>query len=225
MEPVLALHGLEQTGEVWRAVRAAAPDQWLITPDLRGRGEVAHLGGPYGIDQHVTDVVDLLDEHGLEQVHVLGLSLGGFIGVALADRHPDRVRSLVLVDGGPPMVVPPGLTAENLPQVYATRSEAVVADAMDVFFRDHPLDRVLTTHPVCFLRAQWGIGPDVPPAYGDERVAQLRAGGLDVTEVDGVDHDGIVTTATGARAVAQALRSATMSPWPISSGRRTAPPR
>jgi pimeloyl-ACP methyl ester carboxylesterase len=77
--------------------------------------------GASSVDQHVDDLVTVLDAHGLDAVHVCGMSMGGFIAVQLAHRFPDRVRSLVLVDGGPPMAQPPGLTPEAVPAVFADR--------------------------------------------------------------------------------------------------------
>ena len=47
--------------------------------------------------------------------------MGGFVAVELAAAHPDRVRSLILVDGGFPMVTPPGLTREMVPALFADR--------------------------------------------------------------------------------------------------------
>ncbi len=119
--PVLAVHGISSTRRLWDWLRAEAPDLTLVAPDLRGRGDSLAVQGPSSVRQHADDVLAVLDAFGLEQVVVCGMSMGGFVSVDLAVRHPDRVRSLVLVDGGFPMASPPGLTPELLPTVFADR--------------------------------------------------------------------------------------------------------
>jgi pimeloyl-ACP methyl ester carboxylesterase len=49
------------------------------------------------------------------------MSMGGFVAVELATSYPDRVTSLVLVDGGFPMATPPGLTPEAVPAMFRDR--------------------------------------------------------------------------------------------------------
>src|SRR4051794_3067487 len=120
-EPVLAIHGISSQRRLWGWLRAEAPDLTLVAPDLRGRADSVAIEGPFGIEQHSRDMLAVLDALHLDQVHVLGMSMGGFIAVDLAVRAPERVRSLVLVDGGFPMTVPPGLTPELLPAVFADR--------------------------------------------------------------------------------------------------------
>ena len=63
-------------------------------------------------------MVAVLDNLGLDAVHVCGMSMGGFVAVELATAFPGRVKSLILVDGGFPMAAPPGLTPETLPAVF-----------------------------------------------------------------------------------------------------------
>ncbi len=120
-EPVLAIHGISSQRKLWLWLHEAAPEVTLLAPDLRGRGDSLVLGSPYTMAQHVADLVELLDDRGIERCHVVGMSMGGFVAVHLAATHPDRVRSLVLVDGGAPMAAPPGLTPELLPMVFAGR--------------------------------------------------------------------------------------------------------
>lgn len=120
-DPVLAVHGLSSQRKLWNWLRAAAPELTLVAPDLRGRGDSVAVGGPSSIARHAADMVAVIDALGLESVHVCGMSMGGFIGVELAATHPDRVRSLVLVDGGFPFAPPPGLTRELAPTVFADR--------------------------------------------------------------------------------------------------------
>jgi pimeloyl-ACP methyl ester carboxylesterase len=120
-EPVLAVHGISSHRRLWDWLRAEAPELSLIAPDLRGRADSLDVAGPSSVAQHVEDLVAVLDAVGLAAVHVCGMSMGGFIAVELAVRHPERVKSLVLVDGGFPFAAPPGLTREALPVVFADR--------------------------------------------------------------------------------------------------------
>jgi lipase len=98
----LAVHGITASHMAWVEVAQRLPDVPLLAPDLRGRGRSAGLPGPYGMAAHVEDLVALLDAVGCERSVVVGHSMGGFVAVALAARHPDRVSRLVLVDGGLP---------------------------------------------------------------------------------------------------------------------------
>jgi pimeloyl-ACP methyl ester carboxylesterase len=120
-EPVLAIHGISSQRRLWNWLRAAEPGLSLIAPDLRGRGDSVAVQGPSSIARHAADMVAVLDQLGLDAVHVCGMSMGGFVGVELAVSYPHRVKSLILVDGGFPMPVPPGLTPEALPAVFRDR--------------------------------------------------------------------------------------------------------
>lgn len=120
-EPVLAIHGISSQPRLWDWLRAEDPGVSLIAPDLRGRGDSVTVEGPSSIARHAADMIAVLDHFGLDAVHVCGMSMGGFVAVELATTHPDRVKSLILVDGGYPMAPPPGLTAEALPAVFAVR--------------------------------------------------------------------------------------------------------
>ena len=120
-EPVLAVHGISSHRKLWSWLRAEAPEIALVAPDLRGRGDSLDVQGPSSVARHADDLVAVLDALGLDAVHVCGMSMGGFVAIDLAHRHPERVKSLVLVDGGFPMAPPAGLTRELLPQVFADR--------------------------------------------------------------------------------------------------------
>jgi pimeloyl-ACP methyl ester carboxylesterase len=100
-ESALAIHGITSSNRTWLAVAAALGGRPpLLAVDLRGRGASRDLPAPYGIGAHVRDMVAVLDYLGLRRAVVVGHSLGAYVAVQLALDHPDRVRSLVLVDGG-----------------------------------------------------------------------------------------------------------------------------
>ncbi|HEV7680329.1 MAG TPA: alpha/beta hydrolase [Candidatus Dormibacteraeota bacterium] len=102
-QAVLAIHGISSTHRLWSWTAAAAPGVRLIAPDLRGRGASQHVEKRTGLATHRDDMIAVLDHLGIDKVTVAGMSLGGFIAVALAAAVPDRVERLLLVDGGFPM--------------------------------------------------------------------------------------------------------------------------
>lgn len=100
---VLAIHGITANSRSWAAVARELPDVRMIAPDLRGRGRSGGLPGPFGLEQQADDLAAVLDAAGVDRVVVAGHSMGAFVAIRLAQRHPDRVAALVLVDGGPPL--------------------------------------------------------------------------------------------------------------------------
>jgi pimeloyl-ACP methyl ester carboxylesterase len=70
-----------------------------IALDLPGSGESDKPAGPYSTDGYADQVASFLDAIGIDRAHVAGVSLGAAVGIHLAARHPDRVRSLSLHSG------------------------------------------------------------------------------------------------------------------------------
>lgn len=95
--PLLLLHGLMATGDMFQPVVAGlAAQHRLIVPDLRGHGRSGHLPGPYTPKQMAADLGHLLDQPGLGTVDVLGYSHGGAVAQQLALDYPRCLRRLVL---------------------------------------------------------------------------------------------------------------------------------
>ena len=67
----------------------------VLRYDTRGHGASAAPPGPYGFDDLVGDVLAVMNHHGVERAHYVGLSLGGMTGLGLALAHPERVAGLV----------------------------------------------------------------------------------------------------------------------------------
>lgn len=97
-KPVLLLSNSIGTDlHMWdQQMPALAAHFCVLRYDARGHGASDVPAGPYSLDRLGRDVVELLDALALSRVHVLGLSLGGFVAQWLGIHAPERVERLVL---------------------------------------------------------------------------------------------------------------------------------
>jgi pimeloyl-ACP methyl ester carboxylesterase len=105
---VLAVHGITASSRSFLALARALPELRIVAPDLRGRARSNSLPGS-GLEQHAEDLRVVLERIGADRVTLVGHSMGAFIATLLAAAEPERVASVVLVDGGFPLAVPPGV--------------------------------------------------------------------------------------------------------------------
>lgn len=97
--PVILIHALGLDHRLWEPqISQLAAAHTVLVYDLRGHGDSDVPPGPYTLSDFAEDLVGLLDALGLEQVHLVGISLGGMIAQQLVLTGPERVRSLVLAD-------------------------------------------------------------------------------------------------------------------------------
>ena len=97
-EPVVLVHGFPHSSDLWTPQRAAlSADYRVICPDLRGHGPSDPPHGVASVDMYADDIVALLDYLGIGQAAVGGLSMGGYIVMALLRRRPDRLRAVMLM--------------------------------------------------------------------------------------------------------------------------------
>ncbi len=106
---IFGIHGITSSHRAFAALAHALPNHRILAPDLRGRGRSASLPGPWRVETHVTDCVAALDALEIDSAIVVGHSMGALVSVVLAAKNPKRIRKLVLVDGGLPLALPPGL--------------------------------------------------------------------------------------------------------------------
>lgn len=95
------LHGVSLDSTCWTPlVRAAGAGEvaWLLV-DVPGFGRSDPLPGPVSLDAMADALVAVLDQIGVRDVHLVGHSMGGFLGLHLAARHPGRVRTLATLNG------------------------------------------------------------------------------------------------------------------------------
>ena len=98
-ETVWLQHGVGRSTKFWyHWVPALARHYRVVRRDMRGHGQSSDPGPnhTWSIDELVTDMRAFLDALGLQQVHYVGESIGGILGVAFAARWPERLKSLTI---------------------------------------------------------------------------------------------------------------------------------
>ena len=103
-EPVVLLHGLGSTANVWEPQARALADRFtVLRHDLEGAGRSPYAG-PLSIDSWVDDLVAILDTNRIDKARFVGHSLGTLILQHFAVRHPQRVHKLAFlgVNRAPP---------------------------------------------------------------------------------------------------------------------------
>jgi pimeloyl-ACP methyl ester carboxylesterase len=114
---LLFIHGILGSQRQWAHLVDRLDDgHRLLVPDLFGHGSSAKPVGDYSLGAHAATLRDLLDRLGVEQVTLVGHSLGGGIAMVFSYLFPERVERLVLVaSGGLGREVSPLLRSATLP--------------------------------------------------------------------------------------------------------------
>jgi pimeloyl-ACP methyl ester carboxylesterase len=96
-DPLVLVHGLAYDRAGWGFLPDLLAERFsVILLDNRGVGESDAPPGPYAVAQMAADVAAVLDDCGLEQTHLFGVSLGGYIAQEFTLTWPERVDKLVL---------------------------------------------------------------------------------------------------------------------------------
>lgn len=101
---LVCVHGLARQGRDFDVLaRALCGEYRVVCPDVVGRGRSDWLADPAGymIPTYVADMVTLLARLDVPEVHWVGTSMGGLIGIGLAALRGSPIRRLVINDVGP----------------------------------------------------------------------------------------------------------------------------
>lgn len=136
-EAVIAWHGLARTGRDMDDIAAHLSARYrVICPDTLGRGLSQWSPEPareYCLSFYAELAESLLDQLGLQQVHWLGTSMGGAIGLhAAAGRLRGRVRRLVLNDIGPQLAA---AAVERIRTYAGSPSAFLTVSELEQYFR------------------------------------------------------------------------------------------
>jgi 3-oxoadipate enol-lactonase len=100
--PLVFVHGFPFSAEQWLPQLARVPAGWrFVAPDMRGFGGYPPeptLDGPITIDTYAADLAEFMAHLDIASAVVCGLSMGGYIAMALARKAPKRIGGFVLAD-------------------------------------------------------------------------------------------------------------------------------
>lgn len=195
---VIASHGITANHLSWLRVAELVDELSggavsVVAVDHRGRAGSAETPGPFGMAAHADDLVATLDHLGVDSAVFAGHSMGAFVVAMAADRHPERVERLVLVDGGVPfeLNLPPDADVEAVVQ-------SVIGPALDRleqrwpdedsyvdFFKAHPAfqppnEWVPTVEAYVCLDAM--VTPEGDIRSSADKAAVLVDGGAAITD-------------------------------------------
>ena len=114
-------------------IPALAAQYRVLRYDQRGHGGTEVTPAPYNVEQLTDDAYAVLETLGIDSVHFVGLSMGGFTGQILAARHPEKVRSLVLADTACAMP-PASMWNERVSMARSQGIESLVQSTLERWF-------------------------------------------------------------------------------------------
>ena len=115
--PLVMLHGATSTGREDFAAQVPGFSKAfrLYLPDARGHGTTRwDVADGFSYGQLVDDLLAFVDALGLETFHLMGFSMGAMTALGFATRHPERLRTLVIV----------GITTQREPRASVIRRTA-----------------------------------------------------------------------------------------------------
>ena len=184
---IICLPGLTRNCRDYEGLASHLSRRWrVITPDLRGRGKSQRDPNwkQYLPPTYARDMWTLLDHLGIEQVSIVGTSLGGLMAMIMADQQPQRLRAVVMNDVGPH--VPPEAIARLLQYVGRTPPQPDWGSAIAMTRQNYGL--AYPDADDAFWEAQvrnaWSqredgsVAPDHDPKIGDALRHAGKAAGL-----------------------------------------------
>jgi 3-oxoadipate enol-lactonase len=126
--PLVFAHAFPLNRTMWAPQVSAMVDRCrCVAWDYRGLGE-STARAPFTVDQYADDLAALLDQLHVDNIVLVGCSMGGYVSLAFWRRHPKRVRALVLADTRASADTPEG-RAKRAEQIAQARTEGATAVA------------------------------------------------------------------------------------------------
>ena len=98
-ETIVLLHGFLESSTIWKNVVSAFKEtHQIIAIDLLGHGKTEKLGYIHSMETMAETVHAVLSELKVEKASIIGHSMGGYVALAFAEKFPQRLEKLVLLN-------------------------------------------------------------------------------------------------------------------------------
>lgn len=188
--PLVLVHGFPLDHTMWRSqIETFATTHRVIAPDLRGFGRSGPAGGVVTMEQFADDLAAMLDALGIDEpISLCGLSMGGYVALQFAHKHPGRLRDLILCDTRSAADSPEAAEGRKklAAQALAEGADVVARAMLPKLFSDSTRNKhpelvesmrqvILATAPATIAAAALGMAtrPDVTEWLADIRVPTL----------------------------------------------------
>jgi pimeloyl-ACP methyl ester carboxylesterase len=173
---VLLLEGLGYGRWMWRWLAEALGDDYeVLRPDNRGTGDSDVPEGPYTVAEMAADAAAVLDDRGVDAVHVCGASMGGMIAQELA-LTDDRVASVTLLctsPGGDDAVPTPSEVQEH---IFSAPEDADSRERIRYLMEPAVSDGFYDREPDLVDRiVDWRLAGDATPTGREAQAAAVAA--------------------------------------------------
>jgi len=128
---LVLLHGIGDDAGTWSQVAPALARRFRVwIPDLAGHGASQPAAGPLNLDLLLRALEDILNsvEFASQSLTLAGNSLGAWLSLLYAVKHPERVTRVILINGAPLKDLPPGITLTPQTREEARRGFDAVLD-------------------------------------------------------------------------------------------------
>ncbi|CQR48206.1 2-succinyl-6-hydroxy-2, 4-cyclohexadiene-1-carboxylate synthase [Paraliobacillus sp. PM-2] len=199
--PIVFLHGFTGTNKTWEQIIAMlARSHWCVSLDLPGHGK-SKMHQPMRMEMFCDDLGCVLDQLQIDQVHLVGYSMGGRAALSFTILHPSRVRTLTLESASPGLDSPDEqLARQTKDEALAERVETEGVVSFVDYWEDLPLfssQKKLTTTVRDRIRNERlsqsasglaaslrGMGTGVQPSWWDKLATVAKPILLIVGELD-----------------------------------------
>lgn len=133
-QPLMLLHGLFGSGNNWGTIaKHFAQHYQVLCVDLRNHGKSPHSASQSYANM-AEDLLELCDALCLEDIHLLGHSLGGKVAMQFAVQHPERVDKLIVAD----------MAMRAYADAHTHLMDAMMAIDLSTLQNRHEVDRLLS---------------------------------------------------------------------------------
>lgn len=96
-ETLVLLHGFMENLSIWSDMEPHLSDNFsLLKIDLPGHGQSEIIAEVQTMELMAEEVKKVLDHENITKIHLLGHSMGGYVSLAFAEKHPESLKSLTL---------------------------------------------------------------------------------------------------------------------------------